>query len=341
MTQEDKIYNILVISNETRIINKLSMLFDADSFHFELIKDPLVALSRINQDNYDLVIINSIFSADLLSSFVKKITSLDSFTYILLLYDENSSYVLDVIKKCDVQAFYNKSDDFQKLAILVSLITNSIYEFNRINMQLGGFGESSRSPYLNTVEILRNIGEYKDIYTIGHSFRVSEFSKLIGRKMGLSRNEIKLLKIGSMFHDIGKVSVPNNILIKNSRLTDNEYFIVKFHPTIGSHILFPIPFYSKIIPIIKYHHEKFNGTGYPFGLKDFEIPLSARIVAVADTFDAMTSKRSYRDALPLEVAVEELIKNRCIQFDPDVLDCFLDILKNDYKKIEKIRKRYK
>ena len=342
MPQRNKKYNILILSNEVNIINRLSVFFEKSLYNFELVKDPLVVLNKVQNENYDLIIINSIFSKKVLEALVSKIDFLDSFTYTLVLTDNNNmDDDLDVIKKHDVQAFYNKDNNFQNLVILVSLIANSIYEFTRININLGGYGETSRSPYLNTVEILRNIGEYKDIYTIGHSFRVSEFSKLIGRQMGLSKNKLKTLQIGSMFHDIGKIAIPNAILTKDSRLTDNEYYQIKFHPTLGAHILYPIPLYEKTIPIIKYHHEKFNGKGYPLGLKGKEIPFYARIVAVADTFDAMTSKRSYRDALPLQVAADEIIRNRGFQFDPEVVDAFLEILKNDYDKIVKIRDTYK
>ena len=342
MLQDNKIYNILILSNEIKVLNRLSIFFDASTHNFELVQDPLSALSKIKNDNYDLIIVDSIFENAVLDMIIKKIDILDSFTYTLVLYDKiKEKETLDILKDHDVQGFYNKNDDFKKLIILVSLIMNSIYEFNRININLGNIGKNSRSPYLDTVQILRNIAEYKDLYTIGHSFRVSEFSKLIGRQMGLSRSDLKTLQIGSLFHDIGKVSIPNKILTKESRLDDNEYFQIKFHPTVGCHILFPISFYSKILPIIKYHHEKYNGKGYPFGLKEKEIAKFARIVAVADTFDAMTSNRSYRNALPLQVAADEIIKNRGFQFDPEVVDAFLNILKNNYDKIIKIRKTYK
>ena len=342
MPQDNKKYSILILSNEINIINRLSIFFEKSKYNFDLVKDPLIALNKIQNENYDLIIINSIFSKKVLKVLVSKIDFLDSLTYTLVITDNNRiEEDLLILKDYDVQAYYNKDDSFQNLVILVSLIINSVYEFNRINIQLGGYGERSNSPYINSVQILKNIGEYKDIYTIGHSFRVSEFSKLIGRQMKLSKNKLKVLQVGSMFHDIGKIAIPNAILTKESRLTDNEYYQIKFHPTIGCHILYPIPSYANLLPIIKFHHEKYNGTGYPFGLEGKQIPLLSRIVAVADTFDAMTSKRSYRDALPLQVAADEIIRNRGFQFDPEVVDAFLEILKNDYDKIVKIRNTYR
>lgn len=342
MTQKDRKYNILIVSNEVRIINKLSILFETSKYSFELLRDPLLAINQIKFKNYDLIIINDTFSKKLLELFVKKIRTFDSFTYIMLLAKNNKIIdILDVVKNYDIQSYHNLNENFDKLAISVELITNSIYEFMRINLQLDNYSKDLKSPYLSTIQILRNIVEYKDTYTIGHSFRVSKYSVLIGKSMGLSRNNLKILKVGSMFHDIGKISTPNNVLLKNERLTENEYFQIKSHPLIGSHILFPAIMYSKTIPIIKFHHERFDGNGYPVKLKGQEIPLLVRIVTIADTFDAMTSKRPYREALSLDVVISEFEKNKGSQFDPEITDIFLDILKNDYAKVKRIQNKYK
>ena len=342
MTQENKKYNILIVSNEVRIINKLSILFETSKYNFELVREPLTAINQIKFKNYDLIIINYTFSKKLLELMIKKIRTFDAFAYIMLLAENNNMIdALDIVKNHDIQACHNKDEKFDKLVILVELIANSIYEFMRISLQLDTYSNDYKSPYLSTVQILRNIVEYKDTYTIGHSFRVSKYSLLIGKAMGLSRTNLKTLKVGSMFHDIGKISTPNNILLKNGRLTENEYFQIKCHPAIGSHMLFPAKMYSKTIPIIKFHHERFDGNGYPTNLKGEEIPLLVRIVTVADTFDAMASRRTYRDPLPLDVIISEFEKNKGTQFDPVITDVFLDILKNDYSKIKKIQEKYK
>ena len=342
MTQENKKYNILIVSNEVRIINKLSILFETSKYNFELVREPLTAINQIKFKNYDLIIINYTFSKKLLELMIKKIRTFDAFAYIMLLAENNNMIdALDIVKNYDIQACQNKNEKFDKLVILVELITNSIYEFMRINLQIDTYSNDYKSPYLSTVQILRNIVEYKDTYTIGHSFRVSKYSLLIGKAMGLSRTNLKTLKVGSMFHDIGKISTPNSILLKNGLLTENEYFQIKCHPAIGSHMLFPAKMYSKTIPIIKFHHERFDGNGYPANLKGEEIPLLVRIVTVADTFDAMASRRTYRDPLPLDVIISEFEKNKGTQFDPEITDVFLDILKNDYSKIKRIQEKYK
>ena len=342
MTYENKKYNILVISNECKIINKLSVLFESSKYNFELVRDPLTAINKIEFKNYDLIIINFTFSQKILKLLVSKIRLFDAFTYIMLLTENsNMSEALDIVKEYDIQAYHNKNEQFEKLVLLVELITNSIYEFMRINMQIDNYSSNYKSPYLTTVEILRNIVEYKDTYTIGHSFRVSKYSLLIGKNMKLSPAKLKTLKIGSMFHDIGKISIPNNILLKNGPLTNNEYFQIKNHPLIGSHILFPAKMYSKVIPIVKFHHERFDGKGYPAKLKGEEIPLLVRIVTIADTFDAMTSGRTYRNPLPLDVVISEFEKNKGTQFDPEITNIFLNILKNNYSEIKKIQQKYK
>ena len=158
--------------------------------------------------------------------------------------------------------------------------------------------------------------------------------------MGLSEDEIKTLRVGGLFHDIGKIGIPDSILLKESRLTDDEYSEIKNHPSIGAHILCNAEVFKDIIPIVKHHHERYDGKGYPGQLKGKDIPYLARIAAVADAFDAMTSKRTYRDSLPIEVVREEIEKNLGTQFDPEIGNCFLDIIDNEYDKIKEIQEKY-
>lgn len=342
MAKENNNYRILMISNEKNLINKLSIVFESSKYTFELVREPLDGLRKVKEINYDLIIINFNFSKEILKTLINKIRFFDAFAYIMLVCNYNNMKdTLNIVKNFDIQSYYNKDDDIKQFIILVDLICNSIYEFTRINLDLDNYDNEYKSPYLSTVQILRNIVEYKDMYTIRHSFRVSKYATLIGKYMKLSRNDIKTLKVGSMFHDIGKISTPNNILLKNGSLNSNEYLQIKAHPLVGSHILFPTRIYDKAIPIVKFHHERFDGNGYPAKLEGESIPLLTRIVTVADTFDAMTSKRTYRDSLPLDTVISEFKKNRGAQFDPEITDVFLDILDNHYNEIKKIQERYK
>jgi putative nucleotidyltransferase with HDIG domain len=213
-------------------------------------------------------------------------------------------------------------------------------EIKRINDELSDTYEKLEKAYMESIQTVRYTVEAKDTYTRGHSDRVSEYSVLIGEKLGLNEEDLRRLRIGGLFHDVGKIGVPDNILQKNGKLSDDEYSEIKNHPTIGAHILSSASIFQDIIPIVKHHHERFDGRGYPGQLKGEEIPYLARIAAVADSFDAMTSRRVYRDSLPINVVIEEIEKNKGTQFDPSVADAFLDILRNNYDKIKEIQEKF-
>ena len=178
-------------------------------------------------------------------------------------------------------------------------------------------------------EVIRSmirIIELKDKYTKGHSERVANISVKIAKRLGLSAEDVDMVHWVGIIHDIGKVGIPDEILNKAMKLTKEEYEIVKKHPTLGEQVINQMSYLKDLAPIVRHHHEKWDGTGYPDGLKGKEIPLLSRILAVADAFDAMTSDRSYRKALSIEEALNEIKKNSGIQFDPEIVDAFLDVL---------------
>ena len=216
-----------------------------------------------------------------------------------------------------------------------------MHTIKKINNELQNKNDELEKAYLDTIGILRQTVEAKDPYTRGHSDRVSEYSVLIGKELNLDDTTLHTLKIGGLFHDIGKIGIPDSILLKESKLNDEEYSQIKNHPMIGVHMLGDAKIFEDIIPIVKHHHERFDGRGYPCQLSGENIPYIARIAAVADTFDAMTSKRSYRDALPLEVVRAEIEKCSGTQFDPQIANVFLNILDNNYDLIKEIQEKYK
>ena len=164
---------------------------------------------------------------------------------------------------------------------------------------------------------------------------------LLGKKVNLSEEDLKTLKIGGLFHDIGKIGVPDSILLKESKLTEDEYSEIKNHPSIGAHILSTATIFKELIPIVKHHHERYDGHGYPSQLQGDDIPYLARITAIADSFDAMTSRRTYRDSLPMNTVISEFERCKGTQFDPQLTDIFLDILKNHLDDIKLIQEKYK
>lgn len=177
---------------------------------------------------------------------------------------------------------------------------------------------------LQMMQTLSTTIEAKDEYTRGHSHRVAEYSALIAQEMGWNRSEIVNLRHAAHLHDIGKVGIPDIILNKPSRLTNEEYAVIKEHTVIGAEILKNVSLINHVTEVARSHHERYDGHGYPDGLKGEEIPIHARIVAVADSYDAMNSRRIYRNSLPKETIYEEIRKNRGTQFDPEIADIFPD-----------------
>lgn len=182
---------------------------------------------------------------------------------------------------------------------------------------------------LQVVKTLASAIDAKDRYTNGHSSRVAMYSKEIARRAGKPVEFQDEIYIVALLHDIGKIGIPDNILNKNSKLTDEEYETIKQHPSIGVEILKNITEMPNIEIGAHYHHERFDGKGYPEGLAGYDIPEIGRIIAVADAYDAMTSRRSYRSALPQEAVREEIVKGRGLQFDPDFADVMLKMIDED------------
>jgi putative nucleotidyltransferase with HDIG domain len=181
----------------------------------------------------------------------------------------------------------------------------------------------TRSAYIGAIRALAAALDARDPYTAGHSERVSTLSVMMGRVMNLSDSDLEILRLGALLHDVGKIGISDQILRKAGPLTSEEFEHIKRHPVLGARILRQVPFLAPHIPIVELHHERPDGRGYPFGLRSADIPLAARIVHVADAFDAMTSARAYRAARPAGVAFEELQRFADTQFDSACVDALL------------------
>lgn len=183
-----------------------------------------------------------------------------------------------------------------------------------------------QATHLRTITALTAAIDAKDHYTRRHSEQVTNYALTIAKKLNLPLSEIEILKQACQLHDIGKIGIPDYILTKPGRLTEQEWREVKLHPLRGVEILQPLNYLKNVIKLIKQHHERYDGKGYPNGEKKENIEIGARIMAVADAFDAMTSERPYRKRLSLEEAINELKKHRGTQFDPTIVDIFVEIL---------------
>lgn len=320
ITAESNGYKIIVVDDEQGIVDSLSIFLKRSGYDFTGLTNPLEAIERVRNEHFDMMILDFMMDPIHGDEVVEEIRKFNKDLYILLLTGHKDlAPPLETIKRLEIQGYCEKSDKFDQLLLLIESGIKSIEQMNTIktiNEQLHDKNEELERAYLDTIGILRQTVEAKDPYTRGHSDRVSEYSVLIGKKLGLDEKTLHILKIGGLFHDIGKIGIPDSILLKESKLSDEEYSQIKNHPMIGVHMLGDAAIFTDILPIVKHHHERYDGRGYPSQLVGDDIPYVARIAAVADTFDAMTSKRSYRDSLPIDVVRAEIERCSGTQFDP-------------------------
>jgi len=209
------------------------------------------------------------------------------------------------------------TDDIQPLSILAAkaaiwLETSRLYQ----HLELA---------YLDTIKALANAVEARDVYTRGHTERVCYIAEALAHQLGWDLQQMNQIKMGSILHDIGKIGVPDRILNKPNSLTTDEFEVMKKHPQMGAKMLEGINFLEPALPYILYHHERFDGKGYPFGLKGEDIPLEGRLMAVVDTFDAITSDRPYRKNRGFTTAIQELREHSGTQFDPAMADALIEL----------------
>jgi len=270
--------------------------------------DGITALQEIKKKHPDTEVI-------LLTAYASLETARDAirfgaFDYLIKPFDKDD--VLAVVKKGLARRRTNTGLKMERDILLDRA--------NYLEDQVNSARNKILTCYEGTVSALILTIDVKDHYTYNHSNRVSELSCSIARAMGVSEHDVKEIGNAASIHDIGKVGIEENILKKNGKLSSEEYTEMKKHPAIGVRIVQSIPFLEDAIPVILHHHERYDGKGYPEGLIGDEIPLSARIVMVADAVDAMMSDRPYRDALTINKVFSELRDNAGTQFDPEIVD---------------------
>lgn len=341
---ENSNYRIIAVDDEEGIVDSLSIFLKRSGYDFIGVTNPVEAIEKVKNEHFDLMILDFIMTPIHGDKVVEEIRKFNKDLYILLLTGHKDlAPPLDTIRRLDIQGYCEKSDKFDQLLLLIESGIKSIAQMNQIkhiNSELSDTYEKLEQAYLESIQTLRYTVEVKDSYTRGHSDRVSEYSVLLGKHLGLPQADLDTLRVGGLFHDIGKIGVPDAILQKNGKLDDDEYSQIKQHPNIGIHILSHAKIFQNILPIVEHHHEKFDGTGYPSRLAGNDIPYLARIAAVADSFDAMASRRAYRNSLPLDVIIDEFERCKGTQFDPEIADVFLDILRNHRDEIEEVMEKY-
>lgn len=287
--------------------------FSSDSClgYTELIKD--IRAKGTNK------IINNFDGSEFKDSEINKIDGIvikDTFVSPLKTRDS----LLGVIQLCNkFNGSEYTNEDIEFLNILSSQLAFVIQNTELFN--------NLEKAYLDTLSALTNAIDAKDSYTRGHSDRVTDLSVKLAKEAGVNHIDIERIRLGGMLHDIGKIGIPELILNKPGRLDNNEFEVIKSHPVLGVSILGNVEFLQNVVPIIKHHHERYDGKGYPDKLKGNDIPYLARIVSIADTFDAMTTNRPYRKGLSVEESLSEIERCKETQFDPELADLFINMVR--------------
>ena len=245
-------------------------------------------------------------------------------------------YLMKPFDLRQVEAVVKRALEHHDLVVAKQRYENHLEELvEQRTVELDKALNSLEGAYRSTLKALTAALETRDSETHGHSERVVTYSLRLGREYGLSSEKMKALEFGSLLHDIGKIGVPDSILRKPAKLTEEEWVRMREHPLHGQQILRGIEFLEGAARVVAQHHEKWDGTGYPFGLRQEEIDICARIFAVADAFDAITSDRVYRRGKPYEAAAQELDDWAGRQFDPKVVEAFHRVPKEDWEELHR------
>ena len=324
---EKRMKCILVVDDSTTNLKFVENVL-MDEYKLALVKSGQLALKYLSKNPVDLV---------LLDLHMPEMDGFETFEKIRQLEMNQDVPVVfltaDVDVDSEIKGLKMGAKDFIRKPFVPEVMLNrirSILQLEELNKSLEHKVEEKTAQIERlSFEIIATIAsmiEAKDSYTKGHSVRVAEYSALVAKALGWQEEEVKNIKYIALLHDIGKVGIPDNVLNKPGKLTEIEFNIIKSHTTIGGDILKDIETIAGVDEGAKYHHERYDGKGYPCGISGKEIPTVARIICIADAYDAMNSKRIYRNNLSKDVIRKELIAGRGTQFDPDFLDIFVQLL---------------
>ena len=334
--------SILVVDDEQAISRMIARALDRGGYECMEAGSAGEALKLLESRVFDVVITDirmpGMSGIDLLKS-IKADYDAD----VIVMTGFTDDYNYESVIMAGASDFVQKPLSFKELSIRLKRVLRMRYlllERDNINRQLKenyeqlvnysnqleSAHQELKYAYLDTINRLVAATEYKDEDTGDHIVRISRYCTLIAQKMGLPEETVELIQYASPMHDIGKIGIPDHILLKPDRLTKEEFDIVKNHTTIGAAILEAAR--SEVLQMSREialtHHEKYNGRGYPQGLSGSNIPVSGRIVAIADTFDALTSRRPYKEPYPIDVAVDIILSEKGAHFDPEIADVFLE-----------------
>ncbi len=312
---------ILIVDDEPMIRDLLEAAMGRTRYSCSFAQDGEQAVELISQQDFDVVVTDidmPMMDGIELAKIVKSGFTAD----VIVMTGQTQSYRYDEIITIGASDFVEKPFSPREIILRIDRVIRE----RELKEEARQAHEELKASYIDSIHRLVMAAEYKDEDTGDHIIRIGKYCRFLAEKMGLDNEFCQNIYYASPMHDIGKIGIPDKILLKPGKLSHVEFEIIKTHPQIGARLLSRSK--SKILEmahdIALRHHERFNGKGYPGQLKGYEIPVSGRIVALADTFDALTSKRPYKDPYPPDVTFDIMKKERGEQFDPEILDLFIE-----------------
>lgn len=336
----DNTNNVIIIDDDINLMNAMALVLKKYNINLTTFPEPLAALQELRQNSnkYDVLVINYILPTIKGDDIIKMIREFDKDLYIILMSSHKElAPSIDIMRSLDIQAFFEKGSNFDDLILLIESgfkYVRQIESIKQMSNKIDHFG-------IEFATAIRNMIGARDKYTGEHSVRVSNYSVMLANELELKAEEVNLIELAANFHDIGKIGISDSVLLKPGKLTDEEYAAIKLHPVIGENILSTSETFKDCLPIIRHHHERIDGFGYPDKLAGDNIPYFARLLAVCDTFDAITSKRVYRERADIESALVELTRVKGTQLDGKLVDVFVSMVNNNIEKIENIINEFK
>ncbi|MBU0972864.1 MAG: response regulator [Proteobacteria bacterium] len=312
---------ILIVDDDLAILNLFERAMRVAGHNCAVAHDGKSALSMLARASFDLVITD--INMPEMSGIELATQILTDFpTDVIVMTGQSTGYQYDEIINIGASDFVEKPFSIQEIILRIQRVLRE----RRLKEEAKNSHEELKQAYVDSIHRLVMASEFKDENTGDHIVRIGEYSSLISRKLNQSDQFIETISYAAPMHDVGKIGIPDIILLKPGQLTQDEFNTMKRHTLIGAKLLSRSK--SRILQMAReialFHHEKFNGTGYPKGLSGTKIPLSGRIVAIADTFDALTSKRPYKDPYPPEMVYDMIKREKGGHFDPEITDIFLE-----------------
>jgi len=316
-------HETVTVDNGLAVLDTVDDDFDAIILDIDMPKlDGFETLARLNEKNTGIPVI-FFTGAGIMDNAVKAI-NLGAYDFMTKPIDDLDIFRIKVDRAIEKRNYVRREKEYRKK--LEDEVRQKTYELARNNLLLEEYSANLEKTTVQIMTSLQNAMEEKDCYTAGHTLRVTEFSMQLGEKIMLSEDDLVVLKRAAQFHDIGKLVIDLSCIQKPGKLTREEWELIRKHPAVGANIIEPLGFVNVESDIIRHHHERLDGGGYPDGIGGGELDTMTRIITIADSYDAMTSRRNYRRNMTATEAVEELRRCAHTQFDPDLVEEFAEII---------------